>query len=253
MSLKQVGQNGVNEFFEDLTYNVAYSEILARLNKIVDVGNDTINDSLKSALTIMVSGALFLYIQKQEEFLYKIYGIVGLIVASQLGFLKKGFSKFTNKIKGRKGRFLKNLFGAFSDERQNQINISRLAVSAGSMVVSGDNNLNTGSSNFNMYQSIKKNAYDKENLNLNIARSKVASMNETLLFKLFAKKFTNNDKELIRRMTGNAGEVDIDTLNKVANFMYVTDDKGEITGLTEEFMSMLNGLGYMHNKVNKNA
>lgn len=33
--------------------------------------------------------------------------------------------------------------------------------------------------------------------------------------------------------------------------MYVTDDSGNITGLTEQFMTMLNGLGYLNNKQNK--
>lgn len=28
---QKIGQNGVNEFFEDLTYNVAYGEVLTRL------------------------------------------------------------------------------------------------------------------------------------------------------------------------------------------------------------------------------
>ena len=33
--------------------------------------------------------------------------------------------------------------------------------------------------------------------------------------------------------------------------MWVKDDKGEIVGLSEAFMQMLNGLGYFHNKIKK--
>lgn len=33
--LKNIGKNGVNEFFEDLTYNVAYSVVNKKLQKIL--------------------------------------------------------------------------------------------------------------------------------------------------------------------------------------------------------------------------
>ena len=93
-SLGKIGQNGVNEFFEDLTYNVAYGEVIQRLNKVIDTDNETINSALKSAMTVMVSSALFLYIQKQEQFLQKIYKIVAAIVVAQLSLAKGLFVYF---------------------------------------------------------------------------------------------------------------------------------------------------------------
>ena len=67
--LGRIGTNGVNEFFEDLTYNVAYNEVLSRLNNAIDMDNDMVKQAIQSSLTIMVSSALFLYIQKQEEWI----------------------------------------------------------------------------------------------------------------------------------------------------------------------------------------
>ena len=248
-SLGKIGQNGVNEFFEDLTYNVAYGEVIQRLNKVIDTDNETINSALKSAMTVMVSSALFLYIQKQEQFLQKIYKIVAAIVIAQLGLAKGLLGKFKGKIGGRKGRIAKNIMSFFGDSKENAINKSRLAVQAGQLLVSGDGNLNTGSSVFNMSEQMKNGMIQNESHKLNIARSKVASMNETLLFKLFTKNFTSSDMDLINRITGGKSkELTADKLNQVADFMYVSDDKGNITGLSEEFMKMLNGLGYLNNK-----
>ena len=62
---------GVDEMFEDLTYNVAYDVILKKLK---DNGMDDgiLKQAIDSGITIMFSSALMLYIQKQEEFLNKI-------------------------------------------------------------------------------------------------------------------------------------------------------------------------------------
>ena len=80
------------------------------------------------------------------------------------------------------------------------------------------------------------------------AKAKADSFNQTLMFKLLTSKFTATDKELLRKITGSSS-IDIEQINKVADFMWVKDDKGDIVGLSEAFMQMLNGLGYFHNKV----
>ena len=82
---------------------------------------------------------------------------------------------------------------------------------------------------------------------LNYAKAKAETFNQTLMFKLLTSKFTATDKEILRKITG-AESVDIEQINKVADFMWVKDDKGDIIGLSEAFMQMLNGLGYFHNK-----
>ena len=45
-----------------------------------------------------------------------------------------------------------------------------------------------------------------------------------------------------------AAELNVEDLNKIGSFMFVQDDTGKITGLTEQFFSLVNGLGYLHNK-----
>ena len=62
---------GVEEIFEDLTYNVAYNEVLKRL-KDNGMPDGILKDAIDSGITIMFSSALMLYMQKQEALLQKI-------------------------------------------------------------------------------------------------------------------------------------------------------------------------------------
>lgn len=246
LGFQQISQNSVNEFFEDLTYNVAYSEVLSKINKFFNVENEAVKDALNSATTVFVSSALFLYMQKQEKFLDYIVKIIFSILASFIGYI--GLSKIKNKIKGKFGRRLKNIMNFFNNSETNNINSARLVVETGSYVSNNVSNYNSYVNRLNPAIFDKGNLISTQTHKLNYARAKVQSINETLLFKLFTSKFTPKDKEFIRRMCGGAGDVDIDKLNKVAEFMYVTDDSGEITGISEQFLTMLNGFGYYKGK-----
>ena len=62
---------GVEEILEDLTYNVAYNEVLNRL-KVNGMDSNVLEDAINSGITIMFSSALMLYMQKQEALLQKI-------------------------------------------------------------------------------------------------------------------------------------------------------------------------------------
>ena len=72
--LKNIGKNGVNEFFEDLTYNVAYNVVNKKLQEILGLDNpknSIIKEAMLSSLNIMVSSALFLYIQSKRNLYIK--------------------------------------------------------------------------------------------------------------------------------------------------------------------------------------
>ena len=256
--LKNIGKNGVNEFFEDLTYNVAYNVVNKKLQEILGLDNpknSIIKDAMLSSLNIMVSSALFLYIQKQEKFIYKIFALVSAIIVAKLNILSKAIKNRLSKMRGVKGRGNAIMRGLkfITDSKSDNINFSRMGVEYGSLIVSGDNSLNSSLSNLNIDGGLKNTILNQESHNLNIARAKVQSINETLLFKLFTKNFTQSDIEMINRICGNKtnGNITKEQLNQVADFMYITDDKGQITGLSEQFLTMLNGLGYMHNKTKK--
>ena len=254
MSLSNIGKNGVNEFFEDLTYNVAYTEVLGTLKNVIGLdGKDSsvVKEALESSLNIMVSSALFLYIQKQEMWINKIIVIVGGIVTLMIGKFATSLARSKlGKLVGRKLKIVSNLFGS---TRSDSINTARLAVEYGNLVSSKNQSVQTSGTVFSSVAQKEQTILNQESHNLNIARAKVQSINETLLFKLFTKNFTQSDIEMINRICGNKtnGNITKEQLNQVADFMYITDDKGQITGLSEQFLTMLNGLGYMHNKTKK--
>ena len=238
---------GVEEIFEDLTYNVAYDVVLKKLK---DNGMDDgiLKQAIESGITIMFSAALMQYIQKQEEIIHKILSVV----ISLLGVV---LSPFASKVKGLARKFFK---GAKAGIISKFLGVSAEArVGYANVVVNGANAVFNSSQSNNQNNGyinniIKQNEVllHSKDQQLAYAKAKADSFNQTLMFKLLTSKFTATDKELLRKITGSSS-IDIEQINKVADFMWVKDDKGDIVGLSEAFMQMLNGLGYFHNKVKK--
>lgn len=235
---------GVEEMFEDLTYNVAYDVVLKKLK---DNGMDDgiLKDAIDSGITIMFSSALMLYMQKQEALLQK-------IVAAVVGFLGIILNPFASKVKGLARKFFK---GAKAGIISKFLGVSAEArVGYANVVVNGANAMFSRKqseayyfSHSNFVAQNKQLIMHSKDQQLAYAKAKADSFNQTLMFKLLTSKFTATDKELLRKITGSSS-IDIEQINKVGEFMFTKDDKGEIVGLSEAFMQMLNGLGYFHNK-----
>ena len=236
---------GVEEIFEDLTYNVAYNEVLNRL-KVNGMDSNVLEDAINSGITIMFSSALMLYMQKQEALLQK-------IVDSALALLVAALSPLSSKVKGLARKFFKGakagiiskFLGVSTEAR---VGYSQVVVDSANAMF---NSRQTESQFFHRatyIQQQKNQLIATKDQQLAYAKAKADSFNQTLMFKLLTSKFTATDKELLRKITGSSS-IDIEQINKVADFMWVKDDKGDIVGLSEAFMQMLNGLGYFHNKV----
>ena len=235
---------GVEEIFEDLTYNVAYDVILKKLK---DNGMDDgiLKDAIDSGITIMFSSALMLYIQKQEEILQKIISVAGSLFIAALSPVSRIAKGLLNKFKkGVKTGMISKILGVSTEAR----------VGYAQAVATGANAMfNSRQSSSQVYHRLDNSIKQRDLLlhskdqQLNYAKAKADAFNQTLMFKLLASKFTATDKEILRKITG-ADSVDIEALNKVSDFMWTKDDKGDIVGLSEAFMQMLNGLGYFHNK-----
>lgn len=245
MGLGQIGQNATNEFFEDLVYSVAYNEVISQISKVVDVDNEYINDALNSSINIITSGALFLYMQKQEEFIEKVcsivYKAVGFYVLNPLK------SSITNKIRNKTGRKLINFLKFITSSENDNTNKARLAVELGSFNGHSDKSSYGKTSVFSDYYTFKNNKVATDEHKLNYAKAKVDSINQQTLLKILTKRLTENDKDMIKKITGSP-VVDIEAMNKIADFLYITDEKGQIQGLSEQFFRMINGLGYTYGK-----
>ncbi|WP_107710389.1 hypothetical protein [Campylobacter concisus] len=239
---------GIDEMFEDLTYSVAYDQVLSKLkNSGMDDG--ILKDAINSGVTIMFSAALVKYIQLQESVVNKIMSIVYAGVVALLSPLGRYAKNKLSNIKGVKlNRMLGFLTGNFSD----RIGIAKVFVECGNQIINTNNSNSSALQNVNTVINQRQHILETKNQEFNYAKAKVDNINQTLLFKLFSSRFTPQDKEILRRITGS-DKIDIDALNHVADFMFVTDDAGNVLGLSEMFITMMNGLGYFNGKVKKNG
>ena len=235
---------GVDEMFEDLTYNVAYDVILKKLK---DNGMDDgiLKQAIDSGITIMFSSALMLYIQKQEAVIQKILGLsvaaLGVVLGGVRDKAKQLFKKFS---KGRKLAMFSRIFGDTQNDNATLANVVANVTQSAFSAQQSSNQFYNRAAGVMQQKKLIMHSKDQQ---LNYAKAKAETFNQTLMFKLLTSKFTATDKEILRKITG-AESVDIDQINKVADFMWVKNDKGDIIGLSEAFMQMLNGLGYFHNK-----
>ncbi len=241
MALNNIGQNAVEEFFEELLYAVGYQEARNQVKNITkDVDNEVVREALESAMNVLVMGVLFLIIQKQEQYIEKIfnwvYGIVTALVISSR-------TRVLNKLKRLKGVKLLRKLDFFS--KNDNVDVAKLSVDLASLHFRGQG-LSSGSSNvLSSVINQKKYLIDKEKFHLQAGEAFSGRYSQTLLFKLFTKKFTYGDKEVLKKILGRDTEVDVDDINKVADFMFVYDSNGNPVGLTEAFIDLLNGLGYV--------
>ena len=235
---------GVDEMFEDLTYNVAYDVILKKLK---DNGMDDgiLKQAIDSGITIMFSSALMLYIQKQEAVIQKILGLsvaaLGVVLGGVRDKAKQLFKKFS---KGRKLSMFSRIFG---DTQNDNATLANVVANVTQSAFSAQQSSNQFYNRADGVMQQKKLIMHSKDQQLNYAKAKAETFNQTLMFKLLTSKFTATDKDILRKITG-AESIDIEQINKVADFMWVKDDKGDIIGLSEAFMQMLNGLGYFYNK-----
>lgn len=249
MSLGQIGQNGANEFFETMLYMTAYTEAREQIQGFTkDIDNPIVQDALEGAMNIIAMGVVFKLIQSQEAFIEKIFSIAkGLVVI----LLASGFGqKIAGKLGGLKGFKLFKKLEMFKSSFSDRVSIAQLVVNGAGQHFTAER---TGQSVGNTMSAItqqKEHIVNKEMLNHQVGAGMASRYNETLLFKLFTKSFTANDEVLMKKILGRdtATELNVDDLNKVADFLFVTDTSGNITGLSEQLFSLINGLGYVHNK-----
>ncbi|HDX6330717.1 hypothetical protein [Campylobacter fetus] len=245
--LKNIAQMGVNEVFEDLAYNVAYGEVYNKLNSVIPLDDGYLKDAVQSGLSVMFSGALMIWMQRQDKFITIIFSSISASVISSLSGIGSIIKGKLSRMVGRKLKIASRAGSSSMDER---IAKAKLYVEYGSMIHNGQLVSNTYGGTSSSLSGIPNINISSNTQKLEYAKAKLDSTHKNLLLKLFTSRFTADDIDMIKKMTGKAN-VDIDNLNKIANFMYVTDDSGNITGLTEQFMTMLNGLGYLNNKQSK--
>lgn len=247
MGLQTIGQNGSEEFFETILYATAYEEARTQIQGMTnDIEDEVLQDALTSAMTVITSGLIFMLLRKQEDFIQGIFDTAKGLVLILLG------THFAQKIKGRllslKGTKLFKKLSMFKSSYSDRIATAQLVVNGANSHFHAERTTQSEGSNVQTINQMKNHLVNKESHNHAVGNSMASRYNETLIFKLLTKSFTANDKTLVKKILGRdtASELDIEDMNKVADFLFVTDDEGNITGLSEQIFSLLNGMGYTH-------
>lgn len=248
MAVKQIGQNSAEEFFETILYMTAYQEARTIMQEYTkDIDNPILKEAIESAMSVAVFGAVFYAVQKQEQIIAKLFDLAEALF---LILIVKGRS-LAGKLKGKKGTKLYRLMSWIEgNRRDNILEAQMIATHVGFKNVSHSTNGNSskGTSAYQMQTDTKNSLYQRENLHMQFGNAMASRYNETLLFKLFTKSFTPQDEMLIKKILGRdtGAAINIDDLNQVADFMFVKDTNGKITGLSEVFLQLFNATGYMN-------
>jgi len=246
--VKQIGQNTAEEFFETILYMTAYDATKSIMQEYTkDIDNPILEEAIESAMSVAVFGAVFYAVQKQEQVIQWLFDKAEMIV---LLLVTKGRS-LAGKLKGKKGTKLFRLMSWIEGNRRDNLSEAHMIATH----VGFKNNshaINGNASNaigaYQMQTDTKKNVYQRENLHFQFGNAMASRYNETLLFKLFTKSFTSQDEMLIKKMLGRetGAAISIADLNQVADFMFVKDTNGKVTGLSEAFFQLVNTLGYVN-------
>jgi len=246
--VKQIGQNTAEEFFETILYMTAYNEARSIMQEYTkDIDNPVLKEAIESAMSVAVFGAVFFAIQKQEQIIAKLFNLAEALF---LVLIVKGRG-LAGKLKGKKGTKLFRLMSWIEgNRRDNILEAQMIATHVGFKNVSHATNGNAsrGSSAYQIQTDTKNSLYQRENLHMQFGNAMASRYNETLLFKLFTKSFTANDEMLIKKILGRdtGAVVNVEDLNQVADFMFVKDTNGKVTGLSEAFYQLVNSLGYIN-------
>lgn len=249
--LKSVGQNSVEEFAETILYQVGYNEFRSQIQDYTkDISSPVMKDAIESAMNVLVFGALFYAIQKQEALIGYLFDKAEIILTA---LLVAPANRALNKLKHMKGMKLFRKMGFFQNSNQENIMTAQIvATHSGfkNMAHVSNGRAVEGVSAYNMQLDTKNSLIQTENHHMQFGNAMASRYNETLLFKLFTKSFTANDETLIKKIIGRdtGTALDYNDLNQVADFLFVKDTNGKVTGLSEAFFSLINGLGYVHNK-----
>lgn len=250
MALNSIGKNSADEFFETILYMTAYEEsrkVIQGFTK--DIENPVLKEAIESSMNVLVFGVVMELIKLQEGFISKIFHLAEIAFVSLLMTPAK---RALSKMRNYKGVKLFRRMGFFSSSNSDNIGTATvLSTHVGNYSRSqGIASSSSTSQTFTAINDTKNSLYNRENLHMNMGNNMASRYNETLLFKLLTKSFTPQDETLMKKILGRdaASTLHTDDLNNVADFMYTKDSNGKMTGLSQQFMELINGLGYLHNK-----
>lgn len=249
MALGQIGKNSANEFLETIIFMTAYNEARDQIKNYTEgIENPILREATESAMNVAVFGGIFMIIRYEEALLEKAFALASSLIAILMGVGKKTLNKLKNSaFRGKKLGILSKILGGFSDDAVAKAQV--VSTQLGNFISSRNNQYQSGSL-IDSTLKVRGNVVEKDRSSLMLGTAMSNNYVNSLMFKLLTSSFTANDETMIKKILGrdSATLLDVEDMNKIGGFLFTKDSAGHITGLTEQFFSLVNGLGYLHNK-----
>ena len=249
MSLQQIGKNSAEEFLETIIYMTAYNTARDSIKTYTEgIENPILREAVASAANVAVFGGIFMLIRYEEAILNKAFALAGAAITVLLGMPKKVINKLKNSnFRGKKLGIVSKILGGVADDGVAKAQV--ISSQLGNFVQGRGNQYQSGSM-IDSTLTVRQNVVEKDRSSMMLGKAMSESYVNSLMFKLMTSSFTANDEVMIKKILGRdtTAVVSIEDMNKIGSFMFTQDTEGKITGLTEQFFSLVNGLGYVHNK-----
>jgi len=246
--LGSIGKNSADEFMETIIYMTAYNQTTKLIQDVTDdIENPILKEAVESAANVAAFSGIFMLIRYEEVLMEKAFAVAETVIVGLLALNKKFIGKLKGAFRGRKLGILSKIVGGMADD-----NTQKALVISNTLgnFMQGRSNQYSSSSLIDSTFKVRDNVVQKDRQNLELGKSMADNYVNSLLFKTFTSSFTANDKDMIRKILGREtlSEMTIDDMNKIGSFMFTKDDNGNLTGLTEQFFSLISGLGYVTKK-----
>lgn len=253
MSISKLGHAGAEEFLETFTYMYAFDEAKDFVKTYFPKdpnGNPYLEEAKESAIQVIMMGGIFKIIQYQEVMLEKFFAFLKGLMIVLLGLSKKGLNKLRSS--GKTGRIFKFFSEYIGNTVSEAIERVKVLLQWAQLQIDAQKNSYASGQLIQSVQGNRQNVVERDRSAMNLAKGMNDTYVNSLLFKLLTKSFKQSDEVLLKKILGrdSVTDLDVNDVNKVADFLFVTDSTGKMIGFTEVAYELLNGLGYIHNTGN---
>lgn len=246
-STNSMAYMGAEEFLNTFLMMWSHDEAKTLLQQYAPVDPDMnpyLKEGLESAEQLLMSMGIFKIIRQSEKMLERLFEVASAILTAMLALSKKGYEKL--KGHAMKGRRFKALAGFLSGVLNDAIEKCKIFVEWVKGLVSARSNGYEAGNLASATADLRNSVTERDRSSMMMGKGMSENLINSLLFKIMTKSFKQTDENLLKKILGreNVSNLDIEDVNKIANFMYVTDSSGEYTGLSEQMQTLLHGYGY---------
>lgn len=254
--LGRIGQNGAEEFASVLTYQVAFPyarEIIQ--GATAGIENEAVKEALNDSLNVVAFGLIFHLINKEQKIIEKIFNrasvAVGALVLAGSKASKNALDKWKQKyrsggVRGRGGTIARMVMGTASAVSADRFKMAQIVT---------DVAVGSARAGSNQYDAIRLSQHrtqvqdslvSRDAHTMQLAQNKLENQFKGTLINLITGNIKAHDVSIIQRITGDSA-ITMDNLQRFSEAIFAKDSSGNVVGLSQSFLSMVNALGYLHN------